>query len=98
MHDLEVIKNACVGAINDGDGKLGGLALYHDVVDPATVLELVDVVEAGITPHELETLTRLINRLTDYVETVPDVEGKAAHIDREELIRYAKHIYGLFAR
>lgn len=98
MHDLEVIKNACIDALNDDEANLGGMALFREVVDPASVLELVNVVETSITAHELETLTRLIRKLTDYVEAVPDDANKAAHLDRDELIRYAKHIYGVFAR
>ena len=98
MNDLEVIKNACIKALNEDGESPNGMALFRDVVDPGSVLELVNIVQAAITAHELETLTRLIRNLTDYVEAVPDDGKKAVHVDRDELIRYAKHTYAVYAR
>ncbi|HEY8096219.1 MAG TPA: hypothetical protein VIE65_09065, partial [Methylobacter sp.] len=88
MHDLEAIKSACINALNDEQDNQNGIALFREVADPASVLELVTMVQASITAHELETLTRVIRNLIDYVEAVPDDDHKAVHLDRQELIRY----------
>ncbi|CAN5466053.1 hypothetical protein BH11PSE11_BH11PSE11_04190 [soil metagenome] len=98
MHELDVIKNACIKALNDDGESPNGMALFHEVVDPGSVLELVNIVQTTVTAHELETLTRLIRNLTEYVEAVPDDGKKAVQVDREELIRYAKHLYAVYAR
>jgi hypothetical protein len=98
MHDLEVIKKACTDALQNDESNPEVIAQFHEVVDPASVLELVHVLESSITAHELETLTRLIRDLTDYVEAVPDEANRSTHLDRDQLIRYARHLYGVFAR
>ena len=98
MHDLEAIRDACTRVLEEREDKVGALSQYREVVDPESVLELVHMLESGITAHELETLTRMIRSLIDYVEVVPDDANRAVHLDREELLREAKYLHAVYAR
>lgn len=98
MHEFEVIKNACAQALTEENGCKDGATRLYNVVDPESIMELVTLVEASITPHELETLTILIRNLTNYVEAIKDDKNNASLPDREDLIRQAKYVLSIYAR
>ncbi len=98
MREFEIIKNACAQALTEENDSEKGSTRFYSVVDPESVLELVTLVEASITPHELETLTVLIRNLTNYVEATNDDKNNASLPDRDDLIRQAKYVLSIYAR
>lgn len=98
MHEIDVIKNVCIQALDDTKDVRDRMMLFREIADPASVLELVSLVEASITPHDLETLTMLIRNLADYLEAVPDTGNEVMHLDRDDLLRQARHALSLYAR
>ena len=84
MHSFEVLRNACIEAMEiDGDP-----TLFHDVVDPASVLELVNIAEAAWPPDQVKALGALLNDLVDYIGQTQ------ATPDRDALLRRAREQFG----
>jgi len=98
MQELDVIKNACMQALTGKENAVTSDTLFHSVVDPELVMELVGMVEENISAHELETLTILIRNLTDSLEAMQDKAACATLPDQDDLIRHAKYILSIYAR
>ncbi len=98
MPEIDIIKNACIQALDDTKDVRDRTMLFREIVDPASVLELANLVEASITPHDLETLMLLIRNLADYLEAVPDTGNDMTHLDRDDLLRQARYTLSIYAR
>jgi hypothetical protein len=78
MHSIQVIKNACVEAIEGEEDNPGGLDLFRAVVDPESVWEMARIIEAvvdrldqsGVDP---ELVTRVRQQLSGGFAS-PDTE------------------------
>jgi hypothetical protein len=88
MHALPALKQAALEAFETEDN-LGDLTGFFSLIDPQSVLELV---ETRITDEEAQALHRVIAELGDYIRrTAPGPEAM-------ELLRRAKQIVGVRLR
>jgi hypothetical protein len=88
MHALPVLKQAALEAFETEDGP-GDLAGFFSLIDPQSVLELVEIAETRITDEEVQALHQVIFELGDYIRrTAPTPEAM-------ELLRRAKQIVGV---
>jgi hypothetical protein len=85
MHALNVLKTACYEALEDGDK-----ALYYSVVDPTSVLEMIATLEAFPAADEMEAVSSLLDKLTDYIKRLPDRDKEGA-----DLILWARQLRGV---
>jgi hypothetical protein len=84
MHALSVLKTACYEALEDGDK-----ALYYSVVDPTSVLELIETVEVFPAADEMEAISSLLDQLTDFVKRSPSSP------ERDDLVLLSRQIRGV---
>ncbi|MDB5853312.1 MAG: hypothetical protein JWR22_1353 [Herminiimonas sp.] len=84
MHALSVLKTACHEALEEGDK-----ALYYSVVDPTSVLELIETVEVFPAADEMEAISSLLDQLTDYVKRSPSSP------ERDDLVLLSRQIRGV---
>jgi hypothetical protein len=91
MHALPALKQACLEAL-ETEGAPGNAALFFSVVDPYSVLDLVQIAETRITDEEIQALHDVIAEMADYIRrSTADKEGA-------ELIRRARMIVGVTSR
>lgn len=91
MHALPVLKQACLDAF-DTEDEPGNPALFFSIVDPGSVLELVEIAETAISDEEVRALHRAIGQLCDYLQrSTDDMEGT-------ELVRHARAVVGVTTR
>lgn len=90
IHDLSLMEDACINALAGEQEYPGGMAEFHSVVDPASALHVVRIAKSALSEEERQELGRLMAELTFYVKVVPDDNGAAASIDRDELILRAR--------
>jgi hypothetical protein len=91
MHALPALKQAALEAFDTEDGP-GDLAGVFSLIDPQSVLELVEIAENRITDEEVQALHQVISDLGDYIQrTVPAPEAL-------ELLRRAKQVVGVTTR
>jgi hypothetical protein len=91
MHALPALKQAALEAFDTEDGP-GDLAGFFSLIDPPSVLELVEIAETGITDEEVQALHQVIGELGDYIRrTAPGPEAL-------ELLRRAKQVVGVTKR
>lgn len=96
MHALHIIEDACVTALDDDEeDKACRMAEFRSLADPLTVLELVQVAKRAVPDNEHHEMLALIRDLARYVEEVPDIDGKAKHLDARMLLMQAKVILGV---
>ena len=100
MRDLDVIKGACVQALDSANtnNHANNHIQFHQIADPETVLELVKLLEESITAHELESMMKLINNLVTCLEAVPNDNNNQSLPDRDDQIRQAKSMLAIYAR
>ena len=60
MHALPILKQACLEAL-ETDGEPGDPSRFFSIVDPGSVLELVQIAETCITDEEVEALYKVID-------------------------------------
>lgn len=88
MHALPILKQACLEAL-ETDGEPGDPGRFFSIVDPGSVLELIEIAESRITDEEVLALHQVINQLCDYVQrSTADKEGV-------ELVRHARAVVGV---
>jgi hypothetical protein len=91
MHALPILKQACLEAL-ETDGEPGDPGRFFSIVDPRSVLELVQIAETRITDEEVTALHEVVNQLCDYIRrTTADKEGA-------ELVRHAQAVVGVTTR
>jgi hypothetical protein len=87
MHSLSVIRNVALEALDDSEeDNPEALSMFHDIADPRTVLELIELAETS-TSDEMKALARLLRDMAAYIEKVPDVNGAAKPQQRDELLQ-----------
>ena len=91
MHALPVLRHACLEALDDSDGPPSP-ALFFSIVDPGSVLELVEIAETRITDEEVQALHRVIADLSAYIRRT------APGPDAMKLLTRAKQIVGVTTR
>lgn len=88
MHALSILKQACLEAL-ETDGEPGNPGRFFSMVDPGSVLELIEIAETRITDEEVQALHQVINSLCDFVQrNTADKEGA-------ELGRHARAVVGV---
>ena len=91
MHALPVLKQACLDAF-DTEDEPGNPALFFSIVDPQSVLELVQIAETAISDEEVKALHVVIAELGDYIRrAAPSPEAM-------NLLLHAKRIVGVTTR
>jgi hypothetical protein len=91
MHALPALKHAALEAFDTEDGP-GDLVNFFSIIDPQSVLELVEIAETRVTDEEVQALHQVIADLGDYIRrTAPGPEAIA-------LLRRAKQIVGVTSR
>lgn len=91
MHALPILKQACLEAL-ETDSELGDPGRFFSIVDPDSVLELVEIAETRITDEEVEALHLVISRLSDYIRRASPTP------EAIELVRHAKAVVGVTTR
>jgi hypothetical protein len=66
MHALPALKQAALEAFQTEHGP-GDLAGFFSLIDPQSVLELVEIAETRITDDEVQALHQVIAGLTNYI-------------------------------
>jgi hypothetical protein len=92
MHALPVIKQAALEAMDSDEETPGDASLLHAVMDPHTVLELVNIAETCITDEEVQALHQVIAVLCDCIQRTT---ADPASI---ELTRHARMVVGATTR
>jgi hypothetical protein len=91
MHALPVLKQAALEACGTEDGS-GDLVNFFSIVDPHSVLDLVEIAETRITDEEVHALHRAIAALCDCIQRTT---ADPASI---ELTRHARMVVGATTR
>lgn len=87
MHALPALKQAALSALETEDGP-GDMTGFLSIIDPQSVLELVEIAETRITDEEIQALHQVIAKLGGYIRrTAPGPEAVA-------LLTRAKQILG----
>jgi hypothetical protein len=75
MHALPVLKQAALEAFETEDGP-GDMVGFFSIIDPQSVLEMVEIAETRITDEEVQALHQVIADLSDYIRReAPRPEG-----------------------
>ena len=91
MHALPVLKQACLDAF-DTEDEPGNAALFFSIVDPGTVLELVEIAETAISEEEVKALHQVIAELCECVQRTTCDPASIA------LTRRARMVVGVTSR
>ena len=91
MHALSVLKQACLDAF-DTEDEPGSPALFFSIVDPGSVLELVEIAETAISDEEVKGLHQVIAELC---ECIHRMTADPASI---EITRRARMVVGVTTR
>lgn len=91
MHALPILKQACLEAL-ETDGEPGDPGRFFSIVDPGSVLELIQIAETRITDEEVAALHQVIGHLCDFIQR------NTADQEVAELVRQAKAVVGVTAR
>lgn len=66
------------------------MGLYYSVVDPGSVLEMIQTLEAHRSEEEMKAISSLLDELTDYIKRLPNHDK-----ERAELILRARQVRGV---
>ena len=66
MHALSALKQAALGTLETENGP-SDMAGFFSLIDPKSVLELVEIAETRITDEELKALHQVIAELGGYI-------------------------------
>ena len=91
MHALPILKQACLEAL-ETDGEPGDPGRFFSIVDPRSVLDLVEIAETRITHEEVQALHQVIDQLSDYIRRT------SLTPEAIKLIRHAKAVVGVTMR
>jgi hypothetical protein len=88
MHSLSVIRNVALEALDDSEeDNPEALSMFHDIADPRTVLELIELAETSMASENMKALAQLVRDMAAYVGKVPDTEGNAKPLQQNELLQ-----------
>ena len=91
MHALPILKQACLEAL-ETDGEPGDPGRFFSLVDPGSVLELIEIAENSITDEEVEALHHVIEQLSNYIRRASPTP------EAIELVRHAKAVAAVTSR
>jgi len=91
MHALPILKQACLEAL-ENDAEPGDPGRFFSIVDPGSVLELIQIAETRITDEEVEALRQAIGQLSDYIRRASPTP------EAIELVQHAKAVVGVTTR
>ncbi len=91
MHALPVLKQACLDAF-DSEDEPGNPALFFSIVDPGSVLELVEIAETAISDEEVKALHQVIAELCECIQRMTSDPASI------ELTRRARMVVGATTR
>jgi hypothetical protein len=89
MNSIEVIKHACVDALDLDQLGPGDALVYASLVDPVSVLGLVNIVENRVTDEEIAALHQVINAMGDYIRS------NAPSTTADPLLLHARMLVGM---
>ena len=89
MNAFTAMKAACHEACGMGQAGPGDARVYASIVDPVSVLALIDLVEKHITDEEIAALHQIISDLSNYIQAM------APCADADALLLRARQIIGL---
>lgn len=92
MHSLDVIKSACIEAIDTQEDDPHWRGLYCSIVGPATVLEMaqqIETFEKVVTMDELQALGKLVRDMSGYIKMTG---GDKPDPVRDDLLLQAKQL------
>lgn len=89
MNALIVMKQACTEALESDVLAPGEASVYASLVDPASVLALIEQVEQQVTEEEIKALHQVIGAMSAYIRQ------NAPGLDAEPLLRRARQLVGL---
>jgi predicted Zn-dependent protease len=91
LHALPILKQACLEAL-ETDGEPGDPGRFFSIVDPGSVLELIELAETSITDEEVQALHTIIAEMGEYIrQSAPGPQG-------DELLLRARQIVGVTSR
>jgi hypothetical protein len=73
----------------DGPGDMAG---FFSIIDPQSVLDLVEVAETRITDEEVQALHHVISQLSNYIRRASPTP------EAIELVRHAKAVVGVTSK
>ena len=82
------MKQPCLEAL-ETDGEPGDPGRFFSIVDPGSVLELVEIAQTRITNEEVEALHQGIGRPSDYICRM------APGLEVDQLLLRARQLVGL---
>lgn len=86
MHALPVLKQPCLDAF-DTEDEPGNPALFFSIVDPGSVLALVQIAETAISDEEGKALHQVIAELGDYIRrTAPGPEADKVLLRARQIV------------
>lgn len=91
MHALPILKQACLEAL-ETDGEPSDPGRFFSIVDPRSVLELVQIAETSISDEEVQALHTIIAEMGEYIRQ--SAPGQQA----DELLLRARQLVGLTVR
>jgi hypothetical protein len=90
MHALPTLKQAALEAFDTEDGS-GDLVNFFAVIDPQSVLELVEIAETRITEEEVRALHQVIAELSNYIRrAAPTPEARALLLRAKQIVGVTK--------
>lgn len=95
MHSLTVMADACADALEAADDDPHWRGAYCSIIDPHSVLELIEIAKAhqeGISAEELQALGKLIRDLTGYIKLAT---GDKPDSVRDDLLLQARQLLGV---
>jgi hypothetical protein len=87
MLPLSIIKHAAIEAMYADDDISGGPCSLHTLMDPQSVLDLIEIAETRITDEELHALHQVIAELGDYIRrTAPGPDAMRLLLDAKRIV------------
>ena len=87
MNAIEAMKNACVEALELNALAPGDASVYASMVDPVSVLALIEIAENRISDEEIAALHQVLDDLCNYVRAnAPGTEADALLLRARQLI------------
>lgn len=88
MHELSVIKDAALHALDDDadEPKEGRLAEFRSLADPMTVLEMAQEIERRLPTEDRAELLQLLREFLGYAEKQPGEEARKLVIKAKVLL------------
>ena len=89
MNAIAAMKHACSDALDLDAFGPGDASVYASLVDPVSVLALIDMVENRITDEEIAALHQVISEMGNYIR------AHAMNADAEALLLKARMLIGM---